>query len=292
MNEPDQGVDLGLGVRLPRMGLGVGGLEPERTGAVVALAVSMGYRHVDTAQMYGNEEEVRRGVEDSGVDPSSVFITSKVTTGRHRYDDVLRGFDVSDSRLGAGRIDLYLIHWPLPGVADYVETWRALCRLRDDGRVRAVGVSNFGIPQLEVLAASGLPTPAVNQVELHPYFVQTELTEYHARHGIVTEAWAPLAQGRVFDDPVLEDLASERGRTVSQIVLRWHLQAGRVVFPKSTNHVRLAQNLRLADFSLSEDEMRQVVRPQHDGRLGPRPEDVVEEMPDPRGDSVLDDRLR
>jgi 2,5-diketo-D-gluconate reductase A len=273
------------GVKLPQFGLGVATISPETTAALVAEALRAGYRHIDTAQMYGNEREVAVGIELSGVDPADVFVTSKLTTAMHRFDDVLRGFDRSAQRMGEGTIDLYLIHWPLPRVADLPDTWRGFEQLLSDGRVRAIGVSNFSEEHIAHLRTTSTITPAVNQVELHPYFSQRPLDSFHKSRGIVTEAWAPLAQGAVFNDPTIAGIAQENHRTIAQIVVRWHIQHGNVLFPRTTKVDRLKANLEVFDFELTEEEMLAIDGLHNDeGRLGPAPDDVNDEVVDPRAD--------
>jgi 2,5-diketo-D-gluconate reductase A len=272
------------GARIPQAGLGVANISAAETPAVVETALRLGYRHIDTAQMYGNERAVAQGIARAGIDPTDVFVTSKLTTAMHRHDDAIRAFEKSSARLGEGVIDLYLIHWPLSQRADYVETWRALCELRDQGRVRAIGVSNFSAEHLRRLVAETGIAPEVNQVELHPYLTQQDLVRLHRRLGIVTEAWAPLAQGAIARDSVIEELASRLQRTPAQVVLRWHLQLGHIVFPKSTRPERLAANLRIFDFALTAADMDRIGTLNRGHRLGPAPDDVQNEVVDPSAD--------
>jgi 2,5-diketo-D-gluconate reductase A len=277
-------LQLSGGARIPQLGVGVADIPAAETPAVVQAALESGYRHVDTAQMYGNERGVAEGIARSGIDPAEVFVTSKLTTAMHRYDDAMRAFDISSDRLGHGVIDLYLIHWPLSRTADFVGTWRALCELRDDGRVRAVGVSNFSAEHVRRLVDETGRAPEVNQIELHPYLAQRELDLIHRELGIVTEAWAPLAKGGIVGDPLIEDLASRLGRTAAQVVLRWHVQRGHVVFPKSVRRERLASNLEVFDFELTQDDMNRIGSLDQGRRLGPAPDDVQNEVADPSVD--------
>ena len=253
---PVPSVRLPRGVLMPQLGFGVGNVAPDETAEMVLRALQIGYRHVDTAQMYANERQVAEGIERSGIDPGEIFVTSKLTTAMHSFDDALRGFELSARRLGPETIDLYLIHWPLPGVANFAETWRAFVRILEEGRVRAIGVSNFSENHLQRLKQQSLAVPAVNQIELHPYLTQREMTDYHRAHGIVTEAWAPLAQGAISRDDVIASIAHGHGRTAAQVILRWHIQLGNVVFPRSTNPERMRENFEIFDFDLTRATFR------------------------------------
>ena len=262
---------LNSGVQIPVLGFGVFQTPPEETVTAVQTALEVGYRHIDTAAAYGNEPQVGEAVRDSGLGPEAVFVTTKVWNSDHGRDRTLRAFDASLARLGLERIDLYLIHWPVPARDRYVETWQALTELHEDGRVRSIGVSNFEIDHLErIIDATGV-VPAVNQVELHPRLQQPELRRFHAEHGIVTEGWSPLAQGDVLEDPAVVDLASARGRTPAQVVLRWHLQLGNVVIPKSVTPARIEENFRIFDFELDEAAMRTLDGLDAGERVGPDP---------------------
>lgn len=258
---------------IPQLGFGVYKVPAAEAESAVRTALEAGYRHVDTARLYGNEEGVGRAV--AGRD--DVFVTTKVWNDDHGYDEALAAFDASAARLALGRpLDLLLIHWPVISQGKFVDTYRALMTLRDSGKVRAIGVSNFPIAQLEELHAAVGEWPAINQVELHPYFSQQELRDFHAAHDIVTEAWAPLSRGgELFADPVVVRVADAHGRTPAQIVLRWHLQLGNVVIPKSVTPSRIAENFDVFDFELSDDEMEQLsALTRADGRLGPNPQDM------------------
>jgi 2,5-diketo-D-gluconate reductase A len=261
-------------VALPQLGFGVYQVEPEQTVEAVTAALEVGYRHIDTAQMYENEAEVGEAVEAFG--RSQVFLTSKLHNSFHRPDDARRAFDETLTRLRTDAVDLFLVHWPLPTLydGDFVSTWRTLGEFLADGRARAVGVSNFQVPHLERLAAETDVVPAVNQIEVHPYFVNDEVRAYGAAHGIVTEAWSPIAQGKVLDDPVVVDVASALGRTPAQTVLRWHVQRGDVVFPKSTNSERMRENFAIFDFELDASQMAALsaLDRGEDGRTGPNPD--------------------
>ena len=226
-------ITLNNGVEIPQLGFGVYQVPPEDTADVVATALEVGYRHIDTAEMYGNEKGVGEAIRESGLSRDEVFITSKLNNGFHAYDDALKALDQTNADLGVEQVDLFLIHWPMPGVGDFVETWKALEKAYADGKARAIGVSNFQQAHLERLLDVTDIVPAVNQIEVHPYFSQNALRAFNAQHGIVTEAWSPLAQGRIVDDPVITKIAESKGRTPAQVTLRWHIQRGDVVFPKS-----------------------------------------------------------
>ena len=261
-------VELPDGNAIPQVGFGVFQIPPDETADAVAHALRVGYRGVDTAAAYGNEAEVGEAVRASS---DAVFVTTKLWNSDHGRDRTLRAFEQSLDRLGLERIDLYLIHWPAPARDRYVETWKALTELRDGGPARSIGVSNFEIDHLErILDATGV-APAVNQVELHPRFQQSDLRGFHSGHGIVTEAWSPLAQGGVLEDPVVAELASAHSRTPAQVVLRWHLQLGNVVIPKSATPARIEENFAIFDFRLDDDAMRAMEGLDAGERIGPDP---------------------
>ncbi|GAA3446138.1 aldo/keto reductase [Planomonospora venezuelensis] len=265
-------VTLNNGVRMPRIGLGVWRVPDDEAAAAAATAIEAGYRSVDTAKLYRNERGVGRAVRASGVPREELFVTTKLWNDEHGYDAALRAFDASMDRLGLDYLDLYLIHWPVPARDRYVETWRALERLCAEGRVRAVGVSNFTVETLDRLLGEAGIVPAVNQIELHPMLPQAELRGYHAEHGIVTEAWSPLGQGRgLLEEPVLAELAAKHGRSPAQVVLRWHLQLGGVVIPKSVTPSRIAENIDVFDFVLDPGDMAAIAVLDSGTRLGPDP---------------------
>jgi 2,5-diketo-D-gluconate reductase A len=266
-------IRLNNGVEIPQLGFGVFQVAPADTVEATLAALEVGYRHIDTAQMYGNEKEVGEAVRRSGIPREEVFVTSKVNNNRLERDDMLRSFDRSLAELGFEQLDLLLIHWPLPDVSDYVKRWTAMEEIYESGRVRAVGVSNFQPHHLrEVFAASELK-PAVNQVEVHPYLVQDEVRAFGADHGIVTEAWAPIARGKVTDDPVIRRVAEEVGRTPAQVTLRWHVQRGDVVFPKSVTRSRIEENFAIFDFELTPDQMTAISALDRGERTGPNPDE-------------------
>lgn len=264
-------VTLNNGIEMPQLGYGVFQVPDAETTAAVAAALDAGYRSIDTAAVYGNEAGVGRALSQSGIDRSDLFVTSKVWITDHGYDAALRAYDESLERLGLDHLDLYLIHWPTPALGTYAETWRALEKLYADGRVRAIGVSNFEPEHLERLASENGVVPAVNQVELHPALQNRAVAAANAQRGIVTEAWSPLAQGAVLGDASVVDIAGRHGKTPAQVVLRWHLQQGRVVIPKSVTPARIAQNLDVFDFVLDAEELATIDGLERDGRTGPHP---------------------
>lgn len=265
-------VDLNDGNRMPQLGFGVFQVPERETAPTVAHALRTGYRAIDTAAAYGNEAGVRDALKTSGLDRGEVFITTKLANGEHGRDRADRAFATSVEKLGGDYIDLYLIHWPIPRRGLYVETWEALCGLREQGRVRSIGVSNFQIEHLErIIDATGV-VPAVNQIELHPRLQQAELRRFHAEHNIATEAWSPLGKGQFLDDPTIERIAAAHGRTPAQIVLRWHIELGNVVIPKSVTPERIEENFELFGFALSEDDMRALAELDRGERTGPDPD--------------------
>ena len=266
-------IALNNGVQIPQLGFGVYQVPPEETADVVGTALELGYRHIDTAQMYRNEKGVGEAIARSGIPRDEIFVTSKLNNGFHRRDDALRAFDESLSTLGLDQLDLFLIHWPLPGIdVDFVETWKALEEIYRDGRARAIGVSNFKPHHLRRLFSDTGITPAVNQIEVHPYLAQDDVRAFDADHEIVTEAWSPIAQGKVLDDPAIVGIAENLDRTPAQVVLRWHIQRGDVVFPKSVTRERIEQNFALFDFELSTDEMAAISGLDRGERTGPDPD--------------------
>ena len=253
-------IELNDGYTIPQLGFGVFQIPPEDTADAVARRLEVGYRHIDTAEMYGNEQGVGEAVRASGLDRADVFVTSKLNNAFHRPDDARRAFDETLAALGFDYVDLFLIHWPLPTLydGDFVSTWRALEEFQRDGRARSIGVSNFQVAHLERLAAETDTVPAVNQIELHPYFLNDEVRRYGEAHGIATEAWSPIAQGKVLDDPVIAGIAERVDRTPAQVVLRWHLQRGSIVFPKSTTPARIRENFELFDFELAPQDVEKI----------------------------------
>jgi 2,5-diketo-D-gluconate reductase A len=263
-------------VDIPQLGLGVFQIPPQETVEVVVRALAAGYRHIDTAAAYGNEAQVGQATRASGVDRDDVFVTTKCFNDDHGHQQARNAFKRSLERLELDHVDLYLIHWPVPAHDRYVETWQALIELRDEGLVRAIGVSNFQPAHLRRIVQETGETPAVNQVELHPYFQQAGLRREHSDRAIVTEAWSPLAQGAVLGDPVLAALAQEHGKAPAQVVLRWHLQLGHVVFPKSVTPRRIEENIDVFDFHLSGHELEQIAALDRGQRIGPDPDTFVQ----------------
>jgi 2,5-diketo-D-gluconate reductase A len=263
------------GSEIPQLGFGVFQVPPKETSEAVARALATGYRHIDTAAAYKNEAEVGQAIHASGIERGEIFLTTKCFNDDHGYEQAKHAFHASLERLEMDYIDLYLIHWPVPVHDRYVETWKAFIDLRDEGLVRAIGVSNFQPAHLERLIAETGETPAINQVELHPYFQQVGLRHEHQQLGIVTEAWSPLAQGQVLEDPAIVEIAEAHSRTTGQVVIRWHLQIGNVVIPKSVTPERIEQNFDVFDFELSDSEVEAINELDAGRRTGPDPETFV-----------------
>lgn len=257
----------------PQLGFGVWQIEDDTVTGVVQAALEIGYRSVDTAAIYGNEAGVGRGIEQSGIPRDQLFVATKVWNTEHGHDLTRSAFDVSLDKLGLDYVDLYLIHWPVPKVDQYVQAWEAMIQLRDEGRAKSIGVCNFNRNHLEKLLDKTGVLPVVNQIELHPKFQQSALREFHAGHGIITEAWSPLGAGQLWDNPALTSLAHKHRRSVAQIMLRWHLQLGNMVIPKSVTAARLQENYSVFDFKLDADDMTAIAALDSvDGRSGPDPE--------------------
>ena len=264
------------GRTIPQLGFGVFQIDPEETAAAVTTALDAGYRHIDTAEMYGNEQGVGEAVRASGLTRDEVFVTSKLNNGFHEPDAARRAFEGTLTALGLDHVDLFLIHWPLPTLydGDFVSTWKTLEEFKADGRARSIGVSNFQVEHLRRLAAEADVVPAVNQIELHPYFLNEEVRAHGEEHGIATEAWSPIAQGAVLDDPVITRVAERLNRSPAQVVLRWHIQRGSIVFPKSVTPERIRENLALFDFELEPADVTDVdaLDRGESGRTGPNPD--------------------
>jgi 2,5-diketo-D-gluconate reductase A len=276
-------IEIARGVPIPQLGFGVFQIDPSQTAAAVRAALDIGYRHIDTAEMYGNEKEVGQGIRDAGLDRADVFVTSKLNNGFHRPDDARRAFGKTLESLDSDYVDLFLIHWPLPMLygGDFVSTWKVLEEFARDGRARSIGVSNFQPAHLARLADETDTVPAVNQIEVHPYFTNEEVRAYGRDHGIVTEAWSPIAQGKVLDDPVINRIAGVCGKSPAQVVLRWHIQRGDIVFPKSISPDRMKSNFELFDFDLDDADMDAIsaLNKGEPGRTGPNP-DTFSYVPD------------
>jgi 2,5-diketo-D-gluconate reductase A len=259
------------GVEIPQLGFGVFQIPPQDTQGAVELALEAGYRHLDTAAAYRNEQGVGRAIASSGIPRDEVFVTTKVWNSEHGFDSTLAALDSSLGRLATDHVDLYLIHWPVPSRDRFVETWRALERIHDEGRARTIGVSNFRIEDLERLEDEADKRPTVNQIELHPHHQQRDLRSWQEDHDIATEAWSPLAQGGILDAPAIVEIARAHDKTPAQITLRWHLQLGNVVIPKSVTPARIRENFDLFDLELSEQEMERIAALDRDERIGPDP---------------------
>lgn len=264
---------LNNGVEIPQLGFGVFQIPEEETTAAVTAALEAGYRHIDTAAIYGNEAGVGRALATSGIPREELFVTTKLWNTEQGYDSALRAFDASLAALGLDYIDLYLIHWPAPERDLYLDSWRALEHLVKEGRIRAAGVSNFQRAHLQRLLDSSDLVPALNQIELHPGLQQSELRAFHAEHGIATEAWSPLAQGAVLDDEAITSIAGRTGKSPAQVVLRWHLQLGNVVIPKSVTPSRIRENFEVFDFELTDEDMSTIAGADRDLRTGPHPDE-------------------
>ncbi|MGW0785007.1 aldo/keto reductase [Streptomyces sp. NPDC002913] len=265
-------VTLNNGVAIPQLGFGVFQVPDDETAAAVSSALDAGYRSIDTAAVYGNEAGVGRALAESGLAREELFITTKLWNADQGYDATLTAFDASLAKLGLDHVDLYLIHWPTPERDLYVDTWRALEKLLADGRIRAAGVSNFQPAHLRRLREESSLVPAVNQIELHPGLQQSELRAVHAEYGIATEAWSPLAQGTLLEDPVLLSIAERHGTTPAQVVLRWHLQLGNIVIPKSVTPARIRQNIDVLGFELPDADMDAIAGLDRGMRIGPDPD--------------------
>ncbi|MGI5135753.1 MULTISPECIES: aldo/keto reductase [unclassified Streptomyces] len=264
---------LNNGVEMPQLGFGVWQVPDDEAETAVATALEAGYRSIDTAAIYGNEEGVGQAVAASGIPRQDLFITTKLWNSDQGYDATLRAFDVSLEKLGLEYVDLYLIHWPLPSRGKFVDTYRAFEKIYGDGRAKAIGVSNFLPEHLRTLIAETSVIPAVNQIELHPRLQQHAAREYHAEQGVATEGWSPLGQGRgLLEIPAIVAIAQKHNRTPAQVVLRWHLQLGNIVIPKSVTPARIRENIEVFDFSLDAEDMGAISALNEDRRLGPDPE--------------------
>ena len=268
-----QYITLNNGVRIPQLGYGVWQIPDAQAYDTVTTALEMGYRHVDTAAAYENEGGVGRAIRESGIPREEVFLTTKLWNGDHGYDATMRAFDKSLERLGTDYVDLYLIHWPVPEQNLYAESWRAMEKINSDGRARAIGVSNFTAEALERLVKESSKVPAINQIELHPYFSQPAMRQLNEKLGIVTEDWSPLGQGGdLLKEPVLARIGDAYDKSPAQVVLRWHVQLGDVVIPKSVTASRILENSEIFDFELTPAEMDEITGLRRDdGRIGPDP---------------------
>jgi 2,5-diketo-D-gluconate reductase A len=268
---PIPALELNDGNRIPQLGFGVFQVTPRDTSDAVLHALRTGYRLVDTAAMYSNETQVAEGIARSELERSEVFVTTKVWNDDHGRERTLRAFERSLERLSLDSVDLYLIHWPAPAQGKYVETWQAMCELKGEGRARSIGVSNFLPEHIErIVDATGV-APAVNQVELHPRLQQRALRGFHGQHGITTESWSPLGRGALLDDSMIRGIAAEVGHTPAQVLLRWNVQLGCVVIPRSVRPSRIDENARIFDFELDRMQMEAIERLDRQRRIGPDP---------------------
>ena len=268
-------IELHDGIEIPQLGFGVFQVAPDDTQGVVEEALEAGYRHIDTAAAYRNEAGVGAAIAASGIAREDIFVTTKLWNSQQGYGSTLEAFETSVEKLGMDYVDLYLIHWPVPSEDRFVETWRAFERIQVEGRARTIGVSNFRIEDLRRLDGEAEKRPTVNQVELHPRLQQAELRAWHAEHGIATEAWSPLAQGALLDDETIVGIAEGHGKTPAQAILRWHIQLGNIVIPKSVTPERIHQNLDIFDFELSDEEMTAIASLDTGERTGPDPSTFV-----------------
>lgn len=261
---------------IPQLGFGVWQIDDNKADEAIINALKVGYRHIDTAKIYKNEQGVGRGIHASAISRGDIFITTKVWNDAQGFDETLRAFDDSLARLDMDYVDLYLIHWPMPSQNLFVETWKALIRLQQEKRAKSIGVCNFRINDLQRLIDETGVVPSVNQIELHPQFQQSVLQDFHKKHHIITEAWSPLAQGQLMDNPTLIDIAHQHNRTVAQIILRWHIEIGNIVIPKSASIKRMTDNFSIFDFTLTAaDHDKIATLDRKDGRIGPNPDDFM-----------------
>jgi len=266
-------ITLNDGVEIPQLGFGVFQIPPEDTKKATLEALEVGYRHIDTAEMYGNEKGVGEAIVESGIPRDEIFVTSKLNNTFHAREDALRAFDATMDALGFETLDLFLIHWPMPAVGDFVDTWKAMEEMKATGRVRSIGVSNFQPAHLQRLFDETSTIPSVNQIEVHPYLTNDDVRAFNRKHGIATEAWSPIAQGDVLTDPVVTEIAERLDRSPAQVTLRWHIQRGDIVFPKSVTRSRVEENLALFDFELSEADIESITALNRDARRGPNPDE-------------------
>lgn len=266
-------IQLNDGKKIPRLGIGVWQVGEGESPAVVCEAILAGYRLIDTAAAYNNETGVGQAVKAAEVKRADLYITTKLANDRHTYDETLKAFDESMNRLQLDYLDLYLIHWPAPKRGTYVDSWKAFKKLRDDGRVKSIGVSNFTQDHLQRLFDETGTVPVLNQIELHPQFQQRALRDFHDKHGIATESWSPLGQGKLLQNDTILDIAKKHAKTPAQIIIRWHLESGLVVIPKSASSARIHENIEVFDFHLDDDDLTAIAKlDREDGRIGPDPD--------------------
>ena len=266
-------ITLNDGVEIPQLGFGVWQVPPADVKVATQVALEVGYRHIDTAEMYGNEVGVGEAVRESRLDRSEVFVTSKLNNSFHDPADAMVAFEKTLSDLDIGYLDLFLIHWPMPAVGNFVDTWKAMEAMKATGKVRSIGVSNFHAPHLQRLLDETGTVPSVDQIEVHPYLTQEPLRAFNAQHSIVTEAWSPLASGKIIGDATIAAIAERVGKSVAQVTLRWHIQRGDVIFPKSVTRSRIQENFELFDFELAEADILAISALNRDERTGPNPDE-------------------
>jgi 2,5-diketo-D-gluconate reductase A len=260
------------GNSIPQLGLGVWQVDPEITARVVSDAIEVGYRSIDTAEGYQNEEGVGEAIRRAGMPRHELFITSKLRNGGHARDLALKSFDATMKALGLEQLDMFLIHWPVPSQDKYVEAWKTLVELKTQGRIRSIGVSNFNLDHLERIIGETGETPVVNQIELHPRFQQRDKRAFHQQHDIIIESWSPLGSGRMLDDATVGAIAEKHGKSIAQVIIRWHLQGGLIVIPKTTHRERMAENFDVLGFELDADDLNKINGlDQRDGRVGANP---------------------
>ena len=265
-------VKLNDGNHIPQLGYGVWQVGNDEAVAAVSEALKAGYRHIDTAAIYGNEEGVGKAIKSSGIERGDIYLTTKLWNGEQGYESTLKAFEASLKKLGTDYVDLYLIHWPMPSKDLFMETWRAFLKLREEGRAKSIGVSNFRTADLERIITESGVTPVLNQIELHPQFQQDELRLFHSKHDIATEAWSPLGQGKILEDDTLKAIAEKHGKSVAQIILRWHIETGNIVIPKSVTPARIKENFDIFDFRLNGTDHDAITKlDKADGRIGPNP---------------------
>ncbi|KAB2667286.1 aldo/keto reductase [Brucella tritici] len=265
-------VKLNDGNHIPQLGYGVWQVGNDEAVAAVSEALKAGYRHIDTAAIYGNEEGVGKAIKSSGIERGDIFLTTKLWNSEQGYESTLKAFDTSLKKLGTDYVDLYLIHWPMPSKDLFMETWRAFLKLKEEGRAKSIGVSNFRTADLERIIKESGVTPVLNQIELHPQFQQDELRLFHSKHNIATEAWSPLGQGKILEDATLKTIAEKHGKSVAQVILRWHIETGNIVIPKSVTPARIKENFDIFDFHLNGTDHDAITKlDKADGRIGPNP---------------------
>lgn len=261
------------GNEIPRLGYGVWQVANDTAGRVVEYALKTGYRSIDTAAIYNNEDGVGRGIQASGVPREEIFLTTKLWNSDQGYDSAMKAMELSLKKLRVKNVDLYLVHWPSPRQDKYVPSWKALIKMKEQGLAKSIGVSNFSVAHLQRLLDETGITPTVNQIELHPWFQQRELRAFHAKHGIATESWSPLAQGKMFSDDTIGSIAGKHGKTPAQVIIRWHLQSGLIVIPKTETPARIEENFKVFDFDLTAEDMASLGNlDDPNGRIGPDPE--------------------